>query len=289
MNEIAPLLWDILAEHVDEEAQRWLQSRKSVNSLELMTAFVAVPRHLPKKQIFLTREQAKRLDDQLSGFSVEGWSAVRLARVWVLTLFDPEEKASYVRHIRTLFETAEMNELVALYSALPVLSFPEEWLATATDAVRSNIGLVLDAIALRNPYPCHHFSEGAWNQLVMKTIFNDKPIHLIEGIEKRANADLALILTDFAHERWAAGRQVAPEVWRLTVNFVTDNSLSDLRQLFESGRADNREAAALVCLQSGFPPALELLEYYPQMKELAMEGKLSWKNLEYTDLNTYVS
>jgi hypothetical protein len=289
MNKTATLLWEILAGQVSQEAQQWLKSKEQATPLEIMTAFVAAPRHLPKSTVVATEQQLHGLREQISGFSVEGWSVSRLARVWLLCLFDAQDRTSYVHHIWTLFDTAEMNELVALYSALPVLSYPEEWLASASDAVRSNIGIVLDAIALRNPYPARYFSESAWNQLVMKVIFNDKPIHLIEGVERRANADLAAILRDFAQERWAAGRQVAPEVWRLTVNFVQDSFLSELKQLFESGRADNREAATLVCLQSGFPPALELLEYFPEMKALAMEGKLSWKNLEYTDLNTYVS
>lgn len=290
MKSITPLLWDILVTRLNEDELAWLKEKQSGTALQIMTAFVAVPRNLSKKKhVEVSAQQTEALHAHTEGFSVAGWSVVRLARVWLLTLLASQEKASYLHHIRTLFDTAEMNELVALYSALPVLHYPEEWLATASDAVRSNIGLVLDAIALRNPYPARYFSENAWNQLVMKTIFNDKPIHLVEGIDRRANAELARILSDFAHERWAAGRSVAPEVWRLLVRFVTDTSLADLKQLFESAQPDDRQAATLVALHSGFAPALELLEYYPEMKALAMEGKLSWKNLEYTELNTYVS
>src|SRR5690606_31622545 len=104
-------------------------------------------------------EQSDRLTEVTDGFSVANWSLVRLARVWMLSLFDDAKEQQYAHHIRTLFDTAEMNELVALYSALPLLSYPERWLATATDAVRSNIGLVLDAIALQNPYPAKFFNE----------------------------------------------------------------------------------------------------------------------------------
>ena len=289
MNEIAPLLWNILAEQVSGEAQEWLKSRDAGKPIDIMTAFVAAPRHLPRKQLLPAQHQAEALDKAVAGFSVTGWSSVRLARVWLLTRLDPGSREEYIRNIRTLFDTAEMNELVALYSALPLLRYPETWLATASDAVRSNIGLVLDAIALQNPYPAMYFSEGAWNQLVMKSIFNDKPVHLIYGLEKRANAELARILSDFAHERWAAGRRVAPGVWRLVPDFVKDSTIADLKHLLDSAREDDREAGALVCLQSGFPPALELLGLYPEIMALAGEGRLNWKNLEYTDLNTYVS
>lgn len=289
MNEIAPLLWNIIAEQVSEEAQEWLKSRETGKPIDIMTAFVAAPRHVPRKLVFPGQHQAEALDKALAGFSVTGWSSVRLVRVWLLTRLDSGNREEYTRNIRTLFDTAEMNELVALYSALPLLRYSETWLATASDAVRSNIGLVLDAIALQNPYPAAYFSEGAWNQLVMKSVFNDKPVHLIYGLEKRANAELARILSDFAHERWAAGRRVAPGVWRLITDFVNDSTIADLKHLLDSAREDDREAGALVCFQSGFPPARELLELYPEIMALAKEGRLNWRNLEYTDLNTYVS
>lgn len=289
MNEITPLLWNVIAEQVSGEVQEWLKTRGAGRPIDIMTAFVAAPRHVPRRLVLTGPADSEALDKAVAGFSVNGWSLVRLVRVWLLTRLDSGNREEYTRNIRTLFDTAEMNELVALYSALPLLRYPETWLGTATDAVRSNIGLVLDAIALQNPYPAAYFPEGAWNQLVMKSVFNDKPVHLIYGLEKRANAELARILSDFAHERWAAGRRVAPRVWRLIAGFVNDRTIADLKHLLDSAREDDREAGALVCLESDFPPALELLELYPETMALAGDGKLNWKNLEYTDLNTYVS
>ena len=289
MNEIGSVLWQIIAAQVGSDELRWLKSQETEKPIEIMTAFVAAPRHVGRKVVLPDGSQEEKLEKMIPGFSVTGWSSVRLVRVWLLTLLDSGNREEYIRNIRTLFDTAEMNELVALYSALPVFRFPETWLPTASDAVRSNIGLVLDAIALQNPYPATYFSEGAWNQLVMKSIFNDKPVQLIYGLQKRANADLARILSDFARERWAAGRRVAPRVWRLVTDFVNESTIADLKHLLDSPREDDREAGALVCFQSGFPPALELLELYPELLVLVREEKLNWKHLEYTDLNTYVS
>lgn len=289
MNEIASALWEIIAANEKEEVLQWLKPLAQRRPMEIMTAFVAVPRQVSKLQVFTPEPAAAGLSSLSEGFSVNGWSLTRLSRVWLLTLLDQNDREEYVHHIRTLFDTAEMNELVALYSALPLLGYPNQWLGLATDAVRSNIGLVLDAIALQNPYPALHFPEGAWNQLIMKVIFNDKPIHRVYGLEKRANADLARILLDFAHERRAAGRQVAPQVWRLISGFVKDSTLADLKFLMDSGKPEERQAAALVCLQSDYPPAMELLEQYPDLTEMAREGKLRWKNLEFDEMNTYVS
>ncbi len=169
--------------------------------MDLMTAFVAVPRFIARKHLRVKTVQA----DTATQF-VMRWSTVRAARVWLLTCLDASDRSTYVSHIETLFDTAEMQELVALYSALPFLAYPDAWLFRATEAVRSNVGDVFDALVMDNPYPARNFDESAWNQMVLKVIFSDKPIHRIVGLAERANAALARMLSDFAHERWAAGR-----------------------------------------------------------------------------------
>ena len=274
-------LWDIITGQATASEAEWLQQKSTAAPLELMTAFVSTPRFLAKKIIEITAEEQWGLNAEIPGFSVHGWSLVRLSRVWLLTQLDPSDKADYVRHIETLFDTAEMNELVALYSALPLLSYPEQWLFRATDAVRSNMGFVFDAIALRNPYPDKYFSELAWNQLVLKTIFNDKPIHLIEGLENRANEKLAYTLSDFAHERWAAGRSVPPQVWRLAGKFLNQNLLPDMQHLFYSPDEDDRKAAALACADSDFNHAHYLLAKYTDLERSVKTGALTWAQLEY--------
>jgi len=281
-------LWEIISQNTSEEESGWLTEKGSASPMELMTAFVASSRFLSKKNVNVDREQELALKDQLPGFSVTGWSLVRTARVWLLTRLDESDQEVFVKNIETLFDTAEMNELVALYSALPVLAYPEKWLFRATDAVRSNMGFVFDAIALHNPYPARYFSELAWNQLVLKTIFNDKPVHFITGLDERENKNLALILSDFAHERWAAGRSVAPNVWRLVSKFMDEALLSDMRYLFASSQLENREAAALACNDSDYPAAKALLSEYPEFEKSISEGALTWSNLEFNDLNTYV-
>lgn len=281
-------LWEIISQNTSDTESEWLTEKGKASPIELMTAFVSSPRFLSKKIVNVEVEEEKTLTDAIAGFSVNGWSLVRLARVWLLTQLDETEKETFIKNIETLFDTAEMNELVALYSALPVLAYPEQWLFRATDAVRSNMGFVFDAIALHNPFPAKYFSELAWNQLVLKTIFNDKPVHFITGLEERENANLALILSDFAHERWAAGRSVAPNVWRLVSKFMNEPLLSDMKHLFESRQTQNQEAAALACSDSDYAPAQALLSSYPEFEKSIDEGALTWSNLEFTDLNTYV-
>ncbi|WP_031529330.1 EboA domain-containing protein [Dyadobacter crusticola] len=275
-------LWEIIGRNTSAAESEWLQQKGSAAPLELMTAFVAAPRFLAKKIVAVSGDEKWSLNMEIPGFSVNKWSLVRLSRVWLLTQLDPSDKSEYVKNIETLFDTAEMNELVALYSALPLLSYPDQWLFKATDAVRSNMGFVFDAIALHNPYPEKYFNELAWNQLVLKTIFNDKPIHLIEGLENRANEKLALTLSDFAHERWAAGRRVAPQVWRLVGKFMNPTLLADMQHLFESENKEDQKAAALACFESSLQNAKYLLAKYTDLEKSVRSGELTWTELEHS-------
>jgi hypothetical protein len=282
-------LFSVIQQQLTNTESEWLRQKSLSSPLEIMTAFVAVPRFLSRQFVQPTPEHALEITKACPGFSIQEWDTVRLCRVWLLTCLDASREEVYVRHIETLFDTAEMNELVALYSALPLLAYPNHWVFKATEAVRSNVGDVFDALVIQNPYPASHFSELAWNQLVLKTIFNDKPIHRIVGLADRANARLALMLSDFAHERWAAGRSVAAQVWRLTPRFMNDTLLADMQHLFASPNPFNQQAAALACYQSVHPEAQRLLAEHPELTTRIKQKKLTWADLEFNDLSTYVS
>ena len=110
-----------------------------------------------------------------------------------------------------------MNEQVALYSALPVLAYPEEWISRCEEGIRSNIGLILEAIMYHNPYPAHYLSEAAWNQMILKAFFTEKNVQQIVGLKQRNNARLAATLQDYIEERLAAHRTVNEEIYKLLV------------------------------------------------------------------------
>ncbi len=170
--------------------------------------FTAMPRFVGKQPVTVPADIQFALQRVRPGFTVADWTLVRLARVWWLLQLPADDEATYVKTITELFKAAEMNELVALYSALPVLAYPEAWVFQATEGIRNNIADVQSAIMLHNPFPADYFSEAAWNQLIMKAFFTYKDITQVIGLNERNNARLAQTLTDFAAERRAAGRSL---------------------------------------------------------------------------------
>ena len=263
------MLYSTIERNSNNQVQDWLQQQKS--KLEDSYAvqrfnftFTAIPRFTGKNII----------TEDIPGFFIQGYTLDRLVRVWWLLQLPADDKTKYVQTIETLFDAADMNEQIALYGALPLLAWPEEWKLRTAEGIRSNIGFVLDAIMLHNAYPAAYLEEPAWNQLVMKAIFTDKPVQLITGLDKRANRVLAVTLRDYAHERWAAGRTVNPLLWRLIGPFIDDTFFPDIVRVWHSENNAEKESAALACVSSGYAKAQELIP--AALRQEIADGKLTW-------------
>ena len=216
---------ETIATFATETESAWIAEQKALNGKALALSFVKTPRFVSKKII--------------DNGAFSGWTFDQVVRLDLLIQLDES-------NLDLLFETAEMHEAVALTKALPFLPNPSAFLLRATDAVRSNVGPVFDAIAFGNSYPKDYFSEAEWNQLVLKCIFNDKAIHQIIGLDERANETLANTLSDFAHERWSAGRRVPSQVWRLVPEFMNETLRTDIEKLAQSENPRDVLAANLV-------------------------------------------
>ncbi len=275
--KISARLYQIIHRHASDKVMQWIATRlnawREQHAMQQFNlAFSAAPRFVGRDEVTLTPEETAALQP----FTVNGYTLDRLFRVWWLLQLPIGQQEKYVSSIENLFHAAEMNEQVALYGALPLLAFPEAWKLRTAEGIRSNIGVVLEAIMLRNPYPAAQLDEPAWNQLVLKAFFTEKPVHLITGLDQRANPTLARILCDYAHERRAAGRTVHPMLWRLVGPFINENNFADIERTWHSEYHADREAAALACSMSAYPPAKALLAQRPEMGTDITTGKLTW-------------
>lgn len=277
-------LKSILQKNLTPEAWKWLQTegesaRTKADITRFNIAFVAMPRKTGKNSIRLSPEEETELRSLRGGLNVNGWTVDRFSRVWLLVQLKPEDKEKYIAAIENLFMNAEMGELVALYSSLPLLPYADAWSGRCAEGIRSNIGQVLDSIICNNPYPAEQLDEAAWNQLVLKAIFTEKPMLEITGLRARRNQRLAHSLLDYAHERWAAHRELNPLVWICVGPFIDSGNFSDIQRVFQSEDPAEREAVALACYESAYAPARKMAEADQRLKRDIEEGKVSWDSV----------
>jgi hypothetical protein len=279
------LLTDLLKASAPAEAVAWLLERIAEQEARFSKrpfyyAFSGVSRHFPKHgRIVIDPEAAARLRELSPGFSVEPWDVFRLARVLLLLALAKQEKSVFLETIAALLNTADLREQAAIYSAYPLLPHQEDLVESAIDGLRSNIVDIFDSIALNNPFPSTHFTDAAWNQMVLKAIFISRPLHRITGLDSRRNAGLAAAISYLAHERWAAGRRIPAEAWRNCVGFVSDEISADLHHLLETGDPTDREAAALVLASDGDPRFSDLRGRLEAEIDAIGAGTLSWDRL----------
>jgi len=272
-----------LADNSGPEALAWLaeQSQKITHSTSpnaFYLAFSKASRHFKKETLSTALGTLSLEESGMLPFSISHWDSLQAARTFLLLQL-PQEKTSWMATVQQLFETADMYEQQALYAALPLLPFAEDLVPRAIEGCRTNMSLVFDAIALNNPYPARFFPEANWNQLVLKAIFMQRPLYQIQQLDERRNSALAAMATDFAHERWAAGRAVMPEVWRLLVPFMGPQYLDDLKKVLAATDATEQKAGALAAYQSSYAPAKELLAAYPLLQEACASGAYRWEEL----------
>ena len=116
--------------------------------------------------------------------------------------------------------------------------------------------------------------------MVLKALFVGSRLAPIQGLERRNNAELARIMRDFAHERWAAGRVVPFEIWRCVGPHATGEALADLERALTSADPVEQRAAALALAASPDPAAPALLRRLPELASDIAGGRLTWASLD---------
>lgn len=284
ISQIKAFLYRVIKEQVDEKAVSWLEQQteklqKEPANRNFFLAFSTASRFFSKKPLQLSKEIQAEAEQVRKGFQPQYWNQLQAVRTYLLLQIPYDEEQQYLQTLDKIFETADMDEQVALYAALPLLPNPEALIKRASEGVRTNITAVFDAVALYNPYPANFLSQDAWNQMLLKAVFMQRPLYRIYGADERANAELARMLIDFAHERWAAHRNVVPELWRFVGPFLNEDYLPDIEKAVKQGDTLASEAALLACSQSRYSGARQILDSYPQIKRSIETDQLNWQSI----------
>lgn len=271
----------LLSQKISKEAILWLdEAAKSAaspeNEIQTYQAFSRTPSVTGKNKLKFSRTMLDEAREIRKGWDPSEWRADQAARIMLLLSLPSHDPKEYKMRLGKFFDVADVNELQTLCLGLPLYPYPEKLIDLAIHGLRSNMKVVFEAIALTNPFPAEYFDIHAWNQMVLKALFVESPVYKIHGIDERANANLACMLSDYAHERWAAGRKVNPELWRCTGPYMNNKIFKDILRVFQSSEQIDKDAAALTCFMSKHPGAHQLLEEFPAQRVKIMNKEINW-------------
>jgi hypothetical protein len=273
-----------LFRRLDEPARKWIADQLSMtnplrDNRSLFTSFALMGRKLGKVNLDLSMQEQAVAMQCLDGWMPGEWSLLDAGRILLLSGL-PGKNPDFAPRFIDLCQTAEVAEAVSLYRGLPLYPEPESLESQVGEGLRGNMRSVFEAIAHHNPYPRRFFDTHRWNHMVLKAIFIGSRLAPIQGLDARANAELARIMLDFVHERRAAGREVPFEIWRCVGPFATDSALGDLEWVLTTGSPREQRAAALALAASPDPDAATLLQQAPVLASEIAAGRLDWAMLK---------
>ncbi len=284
MNTTATLLCDCLQESLSNEQWRWFESRRRLLNTDtsdqaLHVTLGMIPRKMGRASISWTPTLEQTALTLCPDTRLSHWSVDTAARALVINDLANSGRHDFANTYANLCRTADLNEQISLYRATSLFE-PDDALDTALgEGLRTSIQAVFEAIAHHNPYPQKAFDTHRWNHMVLKALFIDSTLHPIVGLEERSNPELAIILCDYAHERWAAGRAVTAELWRCVGPFATrDEQLADLHRALEDATPGSTQGALLALVNCPHPDALPEPLREKHSRTLADIGreKLTW-------------
>ncbi|NHC45861.1 hypothetical protein G9H72_11425 [Motilibacter sp. K478] len=176
---------------------------------------------------------------------VAGWTVDDAARS--LLLLDLSRSAAgadeLAREVQDLYTYGDAAERRGVLRALPLLDpvLGDRALPVVTDALRTNDTRIVGAAV--GPYAAAHLDADMFRQAVLKCVFVGVPLASFSGLQERADAELARMLADFAHERIAAGRDVPADIWLVLDRYPDAVDTAGLREELSSPVPERRAAA----------------------------------------------
>lgn len=272
----------IIESNVGEDAKRWLAVKILKITSERSTKDLYLTYSLIASKINTGDALKMPIDDSGLKKYLEAQKAniQQLSRIYVLVRTLEADIEFFTPKVANIIQVADTGELETFLKFLVLLPNPEKYKSSAVDALRTNISTIFNAIALNNPYPALYFDEQQWNQMYLKTAFMEGDLSAINDVDDRANKELTRIISDYAHERWAASRTINPYFWRPVSKFLDETLLGDMVRLLKSDDICENNAAGLCCYYSDNPEGEKLLEAYPKLKEDITSKKINWNNLK---------
>jgi hypothetical protein len=281
MEAVSPQLKNIVYPALRKDGQVWLDSRlekilNPASARELFLTYSLIGRKLPTSKVSIPEVKGDPLTDYLRQDQPDLTS---LARIYLLSKVLEADRDYFIPKVGQLIQVADTSELITFLRYLYFLPEGASFVNTGVEALRTNIADVFDAIALDNPYPAAYFNEQQWNQMYLKAAFMQRDLLRIREVSRRGNAALARIISDYAHERWAASREVDPLIWQPVGPFLDQNLIGDMERLLASENPREQMAGFLCCRVSQFPGASEAISGH-SLAQTYESSPFDWKELK---------
>lgn len=143
--------------------------------------------------------------------TVDDLARTRLLEV-LAAVMEPEPLATEIAELYRYGDDAERRGVLRGLTALPE-SVLQTGLDLVADALRANdIRLVAAALG---PFAGKNLDQHSWRHGVLKCLFVGVPLAAVADMERRTDAELLRMVSDYADERRAAGREVPADAQRL--------------------------------------------------------------------------
>lgn len=275
-------IYEVLKINASQEALDWLHNRivgltTTASAKDLFMSYSLLAAKFHKTALLAYDDQS---DDTVSYLKAHGADLLQIARIYLLSKVLETNPGFYTKEVAKIIEVADTTELETFLRYLTILPESESFKHAAVEALRTNISIIFDAITLNNPYPALYFNDQQWNQMYLKAAFMERDLSMIQSVDERANADLTRIISDYAHERWAASRRIDPMFWRPVSKFLDDTLLMDMERLLNSEDPIENKAGALCCYYAEDKGAAALLEKHGELKEQVASNVITWNTLK---------
>lgn len=282
LGNVGHQLSKIIDSNVDRETRSWLHAKidgiiNDKSTRELYLTYSLIANKIKETGALNLPIDSSEVTDYLE---IQQANIQQLTRIYLLISVLEADGDFFVPKVGNIIQVADTAELETFLKFLVLLPDAQNYKNAAVDALRTNITTVFNAIVLKNPYPALYFDEQQWNQMYLKAAFMQGDLSKISDIDKRANKELTRIISDYAHERWAASRDIDPYFWRPVTKFMDVILLKDMERLLKSDDPLENRAGALCCYYSDEPKARILLETYPEIWKQLENKSISWETLK---------
>ncbi len=259
-------LWLSLQSALNDDQQHWMiqaisQLSKPDQDPEALTnhlvSFTAMMKRLLGENRLPLRlpTHSPVIADSEEKLELNHWSTADIGRAVLLGSALRHCEYDHYRLIQQAYTYSDNSEKKSIVLSLYWLSDDKRVAELCEEVQRTNAMDLFIALALNNPIPAVYYSNSAFNQLVLKSLFQNMQIDQILGLRCRLNPELERMCDDYLHERRLANRDIPASLWlTLNPNTASQETTEAWIAALNSDSAEQRFyaiSALLACRHSG--------------------------------------